>query len=109
MNFFTPGIEKTDKAEEFCQGIRKFVVEQMDSRLSDRRVFSLTCFDSRKDVEVRVGKREPFEGGMGTVLAIFYYPPRNLYLVCTANRGDLRGMPYWVGGNEVRAVEDFEV
>ena len=50
-----------------------------------------------------VGEIEPLGGE--TVVAIL---DSNTYLVCTPNRGVLRGMPIMVGKQEVFDVEDFE-
>lgn len=42
------------------------------------------------------------------VIAIFFDPSRNLYLVLTLFRGVLRGGPIMVGANGVYSAEEFE-
>jgi hypothetical protein len=68
------------------------------------RIRSITFSDKGKVVEAIVGEREPFEGE--PVFAIL--ESHQTYLVCTPNRGVLRGMPYMIGKHEVSHVEEFD-
>ena len=86
-------------------GTKKFLSEEMGAVFSDRRVFSLEYRHDGKDYDAEIGKRH---GYSEIVIAILYEDLRQLYHVCTPNRGVLRGMSILVGSNEVRAAQDFE-
>jgi hypothetical protein len=80
----------------------------MNATLSPRRIYSVRVVHDSKEFTATVGK--PFEILREIVVAIPFDTSRNLYLICTPNRGVLRRMPYLSGSNEMRDidVEDFE-
>jgi len=51
---------------------------------------------------------EMFERLREVVVAILLDMKRNVYFICTANRGVIRGVPYLSGAHEIRDSEDFE-
>ena len=79
----------------------------MGWKVSDRRIFSIAYVHNGKDSYAEVGKADPDIGE--TILVIL---ESNSYLVCTQNRGVLRGMPLLVGKEgrygEAYKVTDFE-
>ncbi len=74
---------------------------------SDRRVFSLEYRHDGEDHYAEVGKPNRVNGEH--VIAILYEDLRQLYHVCTPNRGVVRGMSIPVGRHEVRAATDFDL
>lgn len=101
MKFFIPAAESTDQAEQVYQSIRGFV----GGPLSPRRVYKLTYTHNGKLLHAEVGKPDQLVGEM--VVAILFRDVGNLYFVCTANRGVIRGGPIFAGGDGA-VSEDFE-
>ena len=106
MKFFIPAARDAAQTEELYEGTQKFVSEEMGAKLSDRQVYRIRGIHNGKEFEAKVGER--FESQGELVIVILFDTERNLYYVCTTNRGVARGMPYLVGGGEARSVEDFE-
>lgn len=103
MKFFLPAASSDAQAEEVWTSIRKFAEQTTSWPVSSRRIFSIDYCHDGKDGRAEVGQdetdiREP-------VIAIL---ESNTYLVCTPNRGVLRGIPRLVGHNEVRCVVYFD-
>ncbi len=103
MKFFIPNENDPEKAEELYQATKKFVAQTMGCPIGDRRVRSITFRDGGYIVQALVGRPEPRRGGI--VIAIF---ESESYLVCTPDRGVLKGEPLVVGKHEVTDSEDFE-
>jgi len=106
MKFFVPAAKNAAQADEVYEGIRKFNSEQMGATLSHRRIYRLAGVHDGKPFTPTVG--EQFERLQEAVVAILLDTKRNLYLICTANRGVIRGEPYLSGAHEIRDAEDFE-
>jgi len=106
MRFFIPRASDATQTEQVYQATRKFMGDQMGATLSDRRVCRIQGVHNGEEFKAEVGKR--FESPGEDVIAILFDTKRNLYYVCTANRGVKRGMPYLVGGDETLLAEDFE-
>jgi hypothetical protein len=104
MKFFVPELPggSIKNAEELYQSIKKFA-EQNGYKVENRRIYSLEFRDYKKTVKAIVDRADPCEGQL--VYAIL---ESNVYLICTKNRGVLRGEPMMVGKNEVSAIEEFE-
>ncbi len=103
MKFFIPHAETADMAERAYQGIKAFAKDNILWNISDRRIFRIEYFDKGKHRKDEVGKITDVNGE--EVIAIL---ESTAFLVCTPNRGVLRGDPILVGTNEVRDIEDFE-
>jgi len=103
MKFFVPNENDPERAEELYQAIKKFVAETKGVAIGDRRIRSITFRDGGYIVQALVGRPEPSKGGI--VIAIL---ESESYLVCTPDRGVLRGEPVMVGKHEVTDSEDFE-
>jgi hypothetical protein len=106
MKFFIPAASDEANAEVVYDAIRKFNAEQMGATLSNRRIYSLSGVHGGKPYIATVGK--PYEPLGEVVVAILLDDTRNCYLICTGNRGVIRGGPYLTGANEIRSCEDFE-
>lgn len=123
--FFIPYIEDADRAEEYWQSIKAFA-EQHDSRVSDARIAHLEYLHDGREMKATVGEPHPYghpasweytpdyvpdysDPRAGEyVVAIFECRQPGPFLVCTHNRGVVRGEPILVGAGEVRRVEYFE-
>ena len=104
MKFFIPTVQDDRKAEDVYQAIVKFAKYTMGWEISNRRIRSIAFRDKGKLVRAIVGEADPAEGE--SVIAIL---DSNTYLVCTSNRGVVKGMPIMVGKYEVFDSEDFEL
>jgi len=102
MKFFVPEAENETEALSVWNATRKFAEETLGWEVSERRIFRISYRHDGKDYSVEVGKPDPRIGEV--VLVIL---ESNTYLVCTPNRGVLRGMPILVGRNEVKRTADF--
>jgi hypothetical protein len=106
MKFFVPAATDDAHAETLYQAIRKFNSKSMGAKLSDRRIYGVNGKHNGKAFMARVG--QPFEELGETVVAILLDANRSCYLICTANRGVVRGTPYMSGSDEINHSEDFE-
>ncbi|HEV3036473.1 MAG TPA: hypothetical protein VHA33_01550 [Candidatus Angelobacter sp.] len=106
MKFFVFAAKDAAQAEEVYEGIRKFNAEQMGATLSPRRIYSVSGVHDGKPFTATVGQE--FERLREVVVAILLDTSRDLYFICTPNRGVIRGEPYLSGSHEIRNAEDFE-
>ena len=102
MKFFIPKTKDDAQAQEVWKSVKKFAEEMLDWEVSDRRIFSIAYQKHGKDYCVEVGKPDPRNGEI--VIAIL---ESVTYLVCTPNRGVLRGMPILVGESELKNITYF--
>ena len=100
--FFIPKTKDDVQAQEVWESVKKFAEQTLDWDVSDRRVFSIAYQKHGKDYYVEVGKPDPRNKEL--VIAIF---ESITYLVCTPNRGVLRGMPILIGKSELKDITDF--
>ena len=105
MKFFIPHTENETKQEDVYTSIVKFAEETTGWVISDKRIFSLRYFHNGKEHYSEVGKKESVDGYYEEVIAIL---DSNTYLVCTPQRGVIRGLPILVGKQEVDHVVYFE-
>ena len=105
MKFFIPGVPDGKDAERIYEGIKKFATETICWPVSKRKIQSITFRDQKRTVQAEVGKTDPITGE--TVTAIL--DSTATFLVCTSNRGVLRGMPVLVGKHEVTDEQVFEM
>ena len=101
--FFIPAEEDSAKAEQVYEATKKFAEETLAWKVTDRRIQSIDFKDKGNRVRAEVGKPDPFTSE--TVIAIL---ESTTFLVCTPNRGVVRGMPFLVGKHEVINLTDFE-
>ncbi|RYU14845.1 hypothetical protein [Nocardioides iriomotensis] len=102
MRFFVPGAADIEQAEHLWNATRTFAQDQLAWQVTDRRIFQLNYHHEGKPFVAEVGKPDPRTGE--TVLVIL---ESNAFLVCTRNRGVVRGEPILVGDEEVRTITEF--
>lgn len=102
VNFFIPKAKDDTQAIEVWQNVKKFAEKTLDWEVSDRRIFSIAYNKHGQEHYVEVGKPDPRNGEL--VIAIL---DSTTYLICTPNRGVLRGIPILVGGSELTKITDF--
>jgi hypothetical protein len=103
MQFFLPHTADEALALETFESIRKYAEETTGWTVSSRKIFSLRYHHESTDHYAEVGKNDPSSGE--EIIAILH---SNTFLICTRNRGVLRGLPIQVGENEVYEATDFE-
>jgi len=102
MKFFLPAADDEKQAEQNYEFIRKFVSEQM-GLLRSKRYYAIYYKHNGKEMRARVGEAPPLTGEL--VIAIFRTERESgPFLICTPNRGVLRGEPILANGN-ARAIE----
>jgi hypothetical protein len=102
MKFFVPTTTTPESAEQLYEAIKAFAKDTLQWQISDRKIFRIAYVHDGKAEQAEVGKRSNVNHE--EVLAIL---ESNAFLVCTPNRGGLRGGPILVGTGEVRGIEDF--
>src|SRR5262245_13988529 len=103
MEFFVPACDSAEEAEKVWEATRTFAQENLGWEVGEKRIFRITGVHDGRAIDCEVGKAEPYEGN--TVIAIL---ESNAYLVCTANRGVLRGEPILVGRGEAGSIIEFD-
>jgi len=102
------------ESEDVREGIRKFVEQTMGGKVSNREIKAIWVHPRSEhkriddDIKIEVGKyldNRMSDTPNEKVMAIF---ESNTFLVCTPNRGVLRGMPYLYGKEEVYKVEEMD-
>ncbi len=102
IKFFIPKAKDDAQTQEVWKCVKRFAEETLDWEVSDRRIFSIAYQKHGKDYCVEVGKPDPRNGEL--VIAIL---ESITYLVCTPNRGVLRGMPLLIAESELTDITDF--
>ena len=102
--FFIPAARNARRAESFYESIKKFAKEGTGADVTPRRIFAIVYEHEGRQYDAEVGKPEPQEGEL--VIAILETNAMS-YLICTPNRGVLRGIPYFVRKEEVLSIVDF--
>jgi hypothetical protein len=103
MRFFIPEVNDPVEAERVYEATKKFARETLGWNVESRRIQSIDFKDKKERVRAEVGKPDPITGEVVIVIL-----ESTTYLICTPNRGVLRGMPILVGKNEVFNATDFE-
>jgi hypothetical protein len=106
VKFFLPPAKESADAEKAYDAIRQFVSKQMGAELGPERIYHVRGVHDGKPFTATVG--EVFERLGEVVVAILFDTQKKCYLICTANRGVLGGIPYLSGSNEIKSVEEFE-
>ncbi len=92
MEFFVPHASTPEEAEDVWQATRKFQTEGLGWEISDRRIYEIHYRHNGETLTATVGEPEPLT--REEVLVIL---ESQSFLVCTTNRGVLRGMPVLAG------------
>lgn len=100
MRFFIPHA-KDEKTENIWRGVKKFAEQTTAWPVGERKVYRLEFVHEGTKQVACVGKQLYGEEVIVILESV-------TYLVCTPNRGVLRGLPILVGKNEVIAIEFFD-
>ncbi|WP_128545181.1 hypothetical protein [Larkinella soli] len=103
MKFFVPGTKDEKEAENVYSILRKNMVKK-GYQPNDSRIYEIEFDDNGMRLTETVGK--PSSSAGESVVAIFN--SGDLYLICTTNRGVLRGLPMLAGEWAIVRVETFE-
>lgn len=104
MNFFVPGIS-TDKVEEFYENtIVKFIESQGYEIIKGKKIYSITFNHNGETIKDVVGLKSVSNKEL--IFAIL--ETKELFLVCTRNRGVLGGEPMLTGKNKIKKIEYFD-
>ena len=101
MNFFVPNAKNNVEVEEAYQAFANHV------DVSEKRIWKLSWRKGRERLQCEVGKPLPKLYGTHDELVLAIFSSTNLYKICTASRGGLRGDPVMVGKNESTQAEIF--
>jgi hypothetical protein len=104
MRFFVPAAKDATQAEKVLWGIREFAEQILGWTPTDRRIYSLSYRHNGREWAATVGKPLPSLGEI--VVAIL--ETETCFLVCTENRGVVRGQPVLVGRPSAISVTDFD-
>lgn len=108
MKFFMPAASDAKQAEEAYQATAKFMAANM-GEISPQRYYAIYYRHNGKELKAVVGEMDPLEGQI--VIAIFRTARENgPFLICTPDRGVIRGHPILAdGGPHTRAIhfEDY--
>ena len=102
VKFFIPFAKDQAVAEEIYEATKKFATDTA-FKPTARRIFRIEYNDHGKSTYAEVGQANPIEGEL--VMAIL---EGTTFMVCTPNRGVMRGMPYLIGTDEITHIVDFE-
>lgn len=103
MKFFVPGT-KNDQEAENVYGILRKKMTQHRYQPNDARIYEIAFEDNGQTITETVGKHSSIASE--PIVAIF--ETEDVYLICTTNRGILRGMPLLAGKWATVRAEPFE-
>lgn len=98
-DFFIPLAKDKEQEKRVLKSIIEFNKEQLGADIDSQRIQKLDYTHDGKNYIAEVGK--PHVYNKEPVIAILHDKLRDLYLVCTTNRGVVGGIPIMVGKNEV--------
>ena len=110
MKFWVPAADTQEQETQVYDAIKSHLKDGLGAEFSDRKIQKIDWTHEGKAFSAEVGEDAPayFNGIGELVIAIFYEPLRNLYHICTPNRGVLRGLSILAGSNSVRNTIDFD-
>lgn len=104
--FFVPGTGNPAQAERRLAEIIKHCEERTGLKVGKTRIYRLEFIHNRERSVGEVGEPLYYGNGVGrTVIAILDADP---FLVCTSNRGAVKGNPYRIDRRDVRLVVPFD-
>lgn len=107
MKFYIPGAESPESEQSVYNAIKLHLKQGLSADFSERRIRKLRWWYDGNQYDAEVGKPTSFNGEL--VIAILYEPLRDLYHICTPNRGVFRDISILAGGSAVMDVIDFDV
>lgn len=106
MKFFVPSASAPADETRILSAIKSFLSSEIGAQFSDRRIQHLRWAHDNQKHHATVGELTSLNGEQ--VVAILYDASRDLYHVCTPNRGVFRGMSILASAHAVQAVVDFD-
>ena len=100
--FFIPFADTAEQAETVYASIRAFMAK-VAFRPNDRRIYQIAYRHNGKDYVATVGEEGPENEPVIAILETFN--PGPLYMICSPNRGVVRGEPFLAGN--VQSVTNF--
>lgn len=107
MNFFVPEVISGERADRLYSLVKARIAQEYCATLSTRRIYGLQWQPGYVTHSALIG--EPTTFNKEVVVAILYEEARDLYYVCTPNRGVLRGRPILIWASCVTGAVDFEM
>jgi hypothetical protein len=104
MKFFIPIIKDEKQFESVYKSIKDFAHDSMGWTIENDRIYEIQFKDKQEYVTVTVGKRCPITNQR--IYAIL--KSHNSYLICTTNRGVIRGIPVLVGIDDIMSIKHFD-
>lgn len=101
-SFFIPFADTAETADSVYASVKAFMVK-VAFRPTERRIYSVHYRHNGRRYVSTVGEREP--EGEPVIAILEAYNPTPLYMICTPNRGVVRGDPILAG--DVQSVIDF--
>ncbi len=106
MKFFIPLAKDEQETNSVYDGIKQFLTKELGAIFTDDKIRSLRYTHEGTEYYAEVGSQHALNGE--PVIAILYDGSRDLYQVCTPNRGVARDMPILVGHHTVWDIEYFD-
>jgi hypothetical protein len=103
MRFYIPGITDAVEALNSYEAARNHCEKEMNWITEKSRIYSLRYRHNGHEYLAQVGAEDNTEG-----LVICIFETSEAFLICTPDRGFIRGSPLVVGISEVSDLEDFE-
>lgn len=103
MRFFVPNASDGQQAQQLYEGARRFCEAQMQWQTTQRKIYSIRYRHDGVEYLAQVGSLDYSEG-----LVVCIFETAQAFLVCTPERGVLRGSPIIVGCPDCSDVEEFE-
>jgi hypothetical protein len=103
MHFFIPRTTDPAEAEKIYEASRTHCEQLTGWPTTKRSIYSVRYRHNGHEHLAQVGDWDNTDG-----LVICIFETSQAFLVCTPNRGVLRGEPILVGRSDVSDIEDFE-
>ena len=104
MKFFIPHAKDENQTKDVYDSIIKYAKKTLEWDIDEKaKIREIEYMHNEKIHRAEVGKNNKLNGE--EVIAIL---KSNAYLVCTPNRGVIRGLPILVGEKEIKHIEYFD-
>lgn len=103
MQFFIPQASDPTEAIKIYEASRKFCEQQTGWPTTNRSIYAIRYRHDGQEYLAQVGDLDNSDG-----LVICIFETSRAFLICTPNRGVLRGEPILVSRTDVSDTEDFE-
>jgi hypothetical protein len=104
VKFFVPATNDLEEAERVFEATRKF----NNAPVQERKIASISWRHNNMDMKCYVGGHLPEHFGTGTDLVCVILDAGTLYMICTRERGVVRGEPVYAGKEQSTNVSYFE-